>query len=178
MRKTLIDLVETVRGLRLSFSAKGEDRRVKLGIDPTALPSHLLAIHDALQAFDADGGVAFDDAEESGRLRKALDATFRWIRVQGLSTDEPLDLVAEALGSKKERRKAAYDILPAFAPQHVRKKKGWKPRLQLPADQFHVMRSIDDHRKFAADAQQVLMRIGDVAPIDEYPEPASPMMAR
>lgn len=176
MRKTLIDLVEAVRGLKLSFASRNDDRRVRVGIQASALPGHLLVIYDALEAFDADGGVTLDDAGEADRMRKALDATFRWIKTQGLSTDEPLDLVAEALGAKAEKKRASYDILPAFAPQHVRKKKSWKPRLSLPADQLHVMRSIDDHRKVAFDMQQVIMRIGDVAPIEEVETPA--LMAR
>ena len=168
MRKTFIDLVEAVRGLRLSRS-RGSDDRVTLGIEPAQLPRQLVAIHRALEAFDADGGVSLDDqTADAGKLRQALDATFRWIRTQGLSTDDPLDLVAEALGSKTDKKKrAAYDILPAFAPQHVRKK-SWKPKLSLPIEQLSVMRSIDDHRKVAAGMQEVIMRIGEVAPTEDY----------
>jgi hypothetical protein len=164
MRKTIVDLIEAVRGLGLSSVMRDGQRHLKVGVDPLAFQEALMRVSDALEAVDADSAPAAED--DAARMRAALDSTFRWIRLQGLSTEEPLALVAEALGQKGKKRQASYDILPAFAPQHKRKK-GWKPRLSLPRNQVATMRTIDDHRKAAADMDQVNLRMGAVLPAEE-----------
>jgi len=162
MRPAISRLVEAVRALRLSVSQDVEGRKLAIGVPKSSLTDHLIDIHDALAEFDADGAPEVVDAR---RMREALNEVFRWIKVQGLSIDEPAHLVADILGIEgKKKSNASYEILPSFAPKHVRKRKTWKPALTLPLDRMKTMRSISDHKKNAAVMEQVVDRMGVIIP--------------
>ncbi len=79
-------------------------------------------------------------------MKAGLEGVFRWIRLQGLSTDEPLEILAKAMG-KGERKRKALVAMPAFMPGFARKKP-WKPKFRVGGTgEFgdSVPRTIEDH---------------------------------
>lgn len=170
MKPSFSRLIEAVRGLKLVRARSGSAPAIRLGLHPDTVQPALGELFDALEGVDADGS-ATTDLDDPARLKEALNATFKWIRMQGLATDEPLALVAEALGTKAEKARKGYQILPAFAPEHVRKKT-WKPKLSLVGTEAEPMLTLADHRKNAARMGEVALKIDHIIPTDV--PPASP----
>lgn len=161
MRQAIHRLVEAARNLKLSVVDRN-GRHLVIGVQRDEMQERLLELHDALEQVDQDGAT---DVVDARRMREALDATFRWIKTQGLSIEEPVDIVAKVLGVEGTTKKdAGYEIMPSFAPQHERKRKGWKPVLALPGERLTTMRTISDHQKQAGKMDQVVDRMGAVAP--------------
>ncbi len=166
MRQAVVNLVEAVRGLCLARSSGGHG--VRIGLQPQALPPQLLALLDALEQVDRDGGAGED---ELAKVKAGLEGVFRWIKLQGLSTDEPLDILSQALGGKARRKPKALTVMPTFAPSYQRKK-AWKPKLNLARGIGDGLpSSLDDHRKAAFDMGEVAAKMGAAAP---RPVPAQP----
>ena len=126
MRPSLARLAEAARALRLTRHPGTHG--VRIGAPPAELPARLLALMEALEAVDADGAASLGEADPQ-KLSEGIDGVFRWIAAQGLSTDEPLAILAKAMG-KGAKRPAKLVPMPAFAPG-FRKKKSWKPKLGL-----------------------------------------------
>lgn len=162
MKQSVIKLVEAVRALRLSYTEAGNKRRVRLGIPAETVQDRLLDIHDALEAADADGAMLID-GEETERLNDALNGVFKWIRIQGLPLDEPLSIVADAIGLKRKKKAGAFTIMPSFAPAAVRKK-AWNPKMSAVGDDIDVMRTLAQHRRNAESMQLTTSRMGAAAP--------------
>lgn len=157
MRQAIHKLVEAVRSLKLSTVDRNGAEHLVIGLSREEMSDRLLDLHAALAAYDKDG-----DGEliEARRMREAIGEIFRWIKIQGLSVDEPLDIVARVLGAEERKKGGGYEIMPAFAPKHVRKRKGWKPQLALPGERLTAMRSLSDHQKLASTMDQVVDRMG------------------
>lgn len=174
VRKSVVDLVEAVRALNMRRAETGGVERVRIGLAAGEAEERFLALQKALEALDAEGGLAAESPAadtDASKLRTALDSVFRWIRLQGLPVDEPLEQVAEALGEGKRKKKAAgYQKLPVFAPNGFKKKMSWKPKMHIVGvlDMKGRM-SMSDHRARSADFQQVVMKMGAAAP-REAPE--------
>ena len=161
MRAAISRLIEAARGLKLSVTEEDRGRKLAIGVSRDELTERLIELHDALEAADADGAADMDPR----RTREAFNELFRWIRLQGLSIEEPAALVAATLGVEvKASASSGYDIMPSFSPRHERKKKGWKPTLTLPLERLRTMKSIGDHAKVANNMDQVVSKMGDAAP--------------
>ena len=166
MRQAVVNLVEAVRGLCLARASSGHG--VRIGLQPQALPPQLIAILDALEQVDRDGGHGED---ELAKVKAGLEGVFRWIKLQGLSTDEPLDILAQALGGKARRKPKALTVMPTFAPSYERKK-AWKPKLNLARGIGDGLpTTLDDHRKTALAMGEVASKMGAAAPRAEIPQP-------
>jgi hypothetical protein len=127
MRPSLAKLVEAARALRLTRHPNTHGLRI--GAPPAELPVRLLAVLEALEAHDAEGANASVLDADPAKVSEGIDAVFRWIAAQGLATDEPLALLAKAMG-KAGKRPGKLVPIPAFAPG-FRKKGSWKPKLGL-----------------------------------------------
>lgn len=156
MRQAVVNLVEAVRGLCLARS--GGAHGVKIALAPQALPPQLLLLLDAFEQVEREGGTAADD--ELAKVKAGLEGVFRWIKLQGLSTDEPLDILAQALGGKARKKPKSLTVMPTFAPS-FQGKKSWKPKLGLGRGIGDLApTSLDEHRKVASEMDQVTAKMG------------------
>jgi len=127
MRPSLAKLVEAARALRLTRHTGGHGLRI--GAPPAELPARLLAVLESLEAIDAEDGKANVLDADPQKVSDGIDAVFRWIAAQGLSTEEPLAILAKAMG-RPAKRPGKLVPIPSFAPGFTRKK-SWKPKLSL-----------------------------------------------
>lgn len=162
MKQSIFKLVEAVRALRLSYTEAEGKRRIRLGIPAEIVQDRLLDIHDALEEADADGALLIS-SDETERLNDALNGVFKWIRIQGLALDEPLTIVADAIGLKRKKKPGTYTIMPSFAPAAVRKK-AWNPKMSAIGDDIDVMRTLAQHRRNAENMHLTASRMGAAAP--------------
>lgn len=177
MRKDVVDLIEAVRGLGLTPTGEDGPRCIRIDGDAKAFPERLLAVAKALEAVDAKGGIAA--AEENVdlvKLKSAIDGVFRWIKLQGLKTDEPFDIIAQALGGTPRSKGKKLDTMPVFAMSY-RPKKKWKPQISLGRrlEDTKAPETLEEHRDQAAKMGEVLEKMGAAAPVlrerKEEPEP-------
>lgn len=173
MRQSVVHLVESVRALRLGRSEHEGKSQISFGIGQAELKDRLLDLVIALESLDADGGLkasadeitAQAEAGALARFREGLGGILRWIRMQGL--EEPAELVAEALGGTVQKRKSGYDMLPIFAPNGIKKRKTWKPTLNLGSLRHHGFKSLADHARAASGFQQVTTKLRAAAVITD-----------
>jgi len=157
MRQAVVNLIEAVRGLRLARSSGTHGVRIELGA--ADLAPNLLATLEALEAVERDGGDSVD--EELAKVKMGLEGVFRWIRLQGLDTDEPLEILARAMGGRPPRKHKAPASMPTFAPNFA-KRKQWKPKLSLAQGLgSDNPRTLEEHRKVAFVMDQVRASLGD-----------------
>lgn len=173
MRQAVVNLVEAVRGLRLVRSSGAHG--VRIALPPQELAPQLIEVLEALEAVEREG--ANPEESELAKVKVGLEGVFRWISLQGLSTDEPLEILAKALG-KGERKRKALVTMPVFAPGFARKKT-WKPKFRVGGTgEFgdSVPRTIEEHRKVAFVMDQIRNSLGSAVlpkpnPPDERPRP-------
>lgn len=177
MRKDVVDLIEAVRGLALVPTGESGPKCIRIEGDPKTFPDRLLAVAKALEAVDAKGAVsASDENVDLAKLKAAIDGVFRWIRLQGLKTDEPFDIIAQALGGAPRSKGKKLDTMPVFALT-FRPKKQWKPRVSLGRrlEDEKAPVTLEEHREQAAKMGEVIGKMGAAAPVvherKEEPEP-------
>ena len=128
MRKEAHALVQAVRRLGLSLTSKPAPRCVSVGIPAAEFPVRLADLRRALEALDAaEADEMSPTGEDAEKLRKGIDGVFRWIRLQGLDTAEPLQILTEALTGRKGRPPDKYEMLPKSTPYARRKSGSWQP---------------------------------------------------
>lgn len=169
MRKEIHDLIEAVRRLDIRISDGSLPGCVKLGGPAMDFPARLMEVQRALEAVDKAGGAdaALGDssvsadaaAAQAAQLRTAIDGVFRWMRVQGLDVSEPMEIVGDALEVPQGKRKKSYQTLPVFAPNGCKRRKGYRPKLNLlPA--YEDRDSLKDVRKHAYAIEQTEQIMG------------------
>ncbi len=181
MRREAHALVEAVRALRLALTGKPAPRCVTVGASATEFPERLAALQRALETLDATGGAldALGAPEDMEKLRKGVDGIFRWIKLQGLDTAEPLQILTEALTGRSGRRPERYEMLPKFTPYARRDDREWKPAFTLGSSIGGNPMSVsgmgpDDHRVLGRRMEQVSLKMGGVMPTG----PSTPRQAR
>lgn len=180
MRQSIVNLVEAVRGLKVARTGQPAPHCVRIGggdrESALEFPERLLALAEALEAFDRDGGAEAGDAELD-RIKQGLDGVFRWIKLQGLSTDEPLDIMAVALGGKARKKPKTLSLLPSFTPGFG-KRKTWKPKLSTAPrlDGSRSLETMAQHVELAAGMAEVVSKLGAAAPQIRVEDASSPGM--
>lgn len=173
MRKDIVDLIEAVRALSLVPTGEVGPRCVRIEGDPKLLPERLLAVAKALEAVDAKGAAAAtEESVDLGKLKSAIDGVFRWIRLQGLKTDEPFDIIAQALGGSAKSKGKKLETMPVFALT-FKPKKQWKPRVSLGKrlEDEKAPETIEEHREMATKMNEVISKMGAAAPMPSRDEP-------
>jgi hypothetical protein len=174
MRKDIHRLAEAVRALQIEPTGQSAPNCIRLAIVKEKLPEALLEAREALDAFDAAGGVtaAPPPTEDVAKLRQAIDGLLRYVKMRGLETDDAEDIVQSALGKSKKRRKRL-EPLPVFAPNGWKHRKKFKPTLRIALDNKSDMES--DARKM----RWVIDELGAAAaaPPDPASRPATPATA-
>ncbi len=173
MRKEIHRLAEAVRAMQIEPTGQAAPNCVRLGMAKEKLPEALLEAREALDAFDAAGGPAANEAapaEDAGKLRQAIDGLLRYIKMRGLDLDDAEDIVRSSLGKHKKRRKRL-EPLPIFAPNGWKRRKRFKPALKIASDS----QSLSDRESDVRKMRWVLDELGSAAarPMDPAARPAS-----
>ena len=153
MRPEGYDLVNSVRALGIELTDAPAPKCLKISVDPELFWMRLIDVKRSLDAFDKAGGVGSDidvpALPQDEKFKKALDAILRLYELQGGDMSQASNVVKDALGledaetpvtgvdndSKNEKKsKNNYVSLPVFAPNNIKKKKKYKPRINLLTD--------------------------------------------
>ena len=168
MRKEIVDLVEGVRSLKIARTGHPAPHCVKIGVPAPEFPVKLEELQAALERLDASGGLGRGvEDEDVSKLRDAVNGVFRWIRMQGLSADEPMRILSETLSGKPQKKQQAFEMLPKYAVTARKKKMKWKPKLSYEAElgDRHLSGSdLKSHAKLSADMQQTILKMGEIMP--------------
>lgn len=172
MRKDIHRLAEAVRALQIEPTGHPAPNCIRLVIAKETLPEALLEAREALDAFDAAGGASISSSptEDVAKLREAIDGLLRYVKMRGLEIDDAEDIVRNALGKSKKRRKKL-EPLPVFAPNGWKRRKKFKPTLRIGADSTTKSDVESDARKM----RWVIDELGPAAvnPADVAPRPTS-----
>lgn len=177
MRKEAHALVDAVRALGLALTGKPAPRCITVGIPAAEFSVGLARVQEALEALDRSGA-ASEDPEVVENMRKGIDGVFKWVRLQGLDTAEPLQILADALAGRASRRPAKYEMLPKLTP-FSRRKSNWKPKLHLGSELGgRAMSSFDRdaHAAYGREMAQAADKLGAVMP-RRAPEPVPEELA-
>jgi hypothetical protein len=140
MRPEIFDLIESVRALGIELTDAPAPKCLKITGDPNAFWAGLVTVQRSLEAVDRSGGTSTDiDTPEpsldSDKLRRALDGVLRLYELQGGNMDQAVNVVEEALAvtseAKTEKKGKQYAALPVFAPNGIKKKSSYSPRIRL-----------------------------------------------
>jgi hypothetical protein len=169
MRKEVVDLVEAARALKLTRTGEPGVRCVRIGVPSPEFPSKLETLQAALEAVDASGALKAGAGElDNDRMKSAIDSVFRWMKMQGIDTNDPLRILGEALAGKPAKSQGSYMPLPKFAPNVAKKKKKWNPQLKLGSDlgsnRDITAMTMGNHARMGADMAQVVLKMGAAAP--------------
>jgi hypothetical protein len=154
MRQEIYDLIDSVRGLGLELTDRDPPKCVRIKGDPADFWQRLERVQRALEDVDAsgslaDGSNAPEPKNDPEKLRAALDGVMRLFQLQGGNLQEAIDIVREKMGLEEgEKKKKGYNTLPFFAPDRIRKKSRYRPRLKLLPERPEDV-SFDDLRKMA-----------------------------
>jgi hypothetical protein len=154
MRQEIYDLIDAVRGLGLELTDRDPPKCVRIKGDPADFWMRLERVQRALEEVDSSGSLAEGaDAPEPRndpeKLRAALDGVMRLFQLQGGNLQEAIDIVREKMGVEEgEKKKKGYVTLPFFAPDRIRKKSRYRPRLKLLPERPEDV-TFDDLRKMA-----------------------------
>ncbi|MCS4089813.1 hypothetical protein [Rhizobium sp. BK176] len=183
MRQEAYDLIEAVRSLGIELNAAPGPKALKISTDADTFWARLVVVKRALDAFDRAGGTGIDvDAPApDDKLKKALDAVLRLYELQGGNMEQVFTVVQEALEvepvreDKAEKKKKGYVTLPVFAPNGIKKKATYSPRISLiPPMPGSV--SLDDLRRLGFDVSYVEAISGNTLASDPHernrPQPA------
>lgn len=184
MRPEVYDLVENVRSLGIELTSAPTPRCLKITTDPDTFWARLVDVQRSLEAVDRSGGVNSDiDApapdRDSEKLRKALDAILRLYELQGCNMEEAAHVIRaslelEKVEEKKTKKKGKeYVTLPVFAPNGIKKKGAYKPRISLIPEMPGSV-SMDGLRGMAFDVTYVENISGATLAVEEAPRRAPP----
>jgi hypothetical protein len=146
MRQEAYDLIEAVRSLGMEITGVTGPKAIRIATDADTFWSRLVHVKHSLDAFDRAGGTGMDleAPEPDEKLKKALDAILRLYELQGGNMTQATNVIQEALmvepeppsGEERDRKKkrAGYISLPVFAPNGIKKKNTYKPRINLIPD--------------------------------------------
>lgn len=171
MRKDIHRLAEAVRALQIEPTGQPAPNCIRLAIAKERLPEAMLEAREALDAFDAAGGASAtpQPTEDVIKLREAIDGLLRYVKMRGLEIDDAEDIVRNALGKSKKRRKKL-EPLPVFAPNGWKRRKKAKPTLRIGTDSISKSDVESDARKM----RWVIDELGPaaVSPADPASRPA------
>lgn len=176
MRQEIHEMVEAVRGLGIRLTGDPAPKCVRL-TDPTNFAEKLERLQRALESVDASGAMSEGDgpaapapSDDPIRLKDALDKLIRLFQVKGGNLDEADAIVRDSLGLEasedEAKRKKEHGTLPAFAPARMKRKKGFRPRLNLYPDRPGEA-SLNDLRKIVFDLGGTRAILGDTVPKNE-----------
>lgn len=142
MKQETYDLVEAVRALGIELTDAPVPRCLRITSDADTFWERLIAVRKALDAFDRAGGASKDvDAPKppEDAMKAALAALLRLYEAQGGNMDQAADLIREKIGGGKAggevgKKKDGPVPIPTFAPGSIKKKKHYKPRINLIPD--------------------------------------------
>lgn len=166
MRQDMHDLVDAVRGLGLELTDRDPPKCVRITGDPSDFWFRLERVQRALEAVDASGalsqgGEGLEPKNDPEKLKQALDGVMRLFQLKGGNLQEAVDIVQNALGVEDgEKKKKAYVTLPFFAPDSIKRKSRYKPRLKLLPERPEDI-TFDDLRKMAFEVSQTEELVGD-----------------
>jgi hypothetical protein len=175
MRQEAYDLIEAVRSLGIELNAAPGPKALRISTDADTFWSRLVTVKRALDAFDRAGSTSVDiDAPApDDKLKKALDAVLRLYELQGGNMEQVYTVVQEALEvepayeAKAEKKKKGYVTLPVFAPNGIKKKATYSPRISLiPPMPGSV--SLDDLRRLGFDVSYVEAISGNTLAADPH----------
>ncbi len=173
MKKELSDIVEAARSLGVVLTGRDGPGCVRISGAPDEFPARLMRLQVAVEAYDRSAG---GGAENDGAAAKAaLDALFRWMAEKNIDLREPMAVVEAARSSTQQgqKRKKGYVILPRFAPNGWKKRRGYKPKLRmLPDATEQKLKSMDAVKGYAFDCHAAAMMLGAVLP--RPPSPSQP----
>lgn len=154
MRQEIYDLIDAVRGLGLELTDRDPPKCVRIKGDPSDFWQRLERVQRALEEVDSsgslsDGSDAPEPRNDPEKLRAALDGVMRLFQLQGGNLQEAIDIVKEKMELEGgEKKKKGYVTLPFFAPNKIRKKGKYKPRLNLLPERPEDV-TLGDLRKMA-----------------------------
>jgi hypothetical protein len=175
MRQEAYDLIEAVRSLGIELTDAQSPKALKISTDADTFWSRLVMVKRSLDAFDRAGGtsVGIDAPSPDDKLKKALDAVLRLYELQGGNMEQVYSVVQEALeveptrDEKTEKKKKGYVTLPVFAPNGIKKKSTYSPRISLiPPMPGSV--SLDDLRRLGFDVSYVEAISGNTLASDPH----------
>ncbi|WP_327211024.1 hypothetical protein [Rhizobium leguminosarum] len=164
MRQEVYDLIDAVRALGLELTPE-EDRPVRVTGDRSEFPFRLEQLQMALEAFDSaeahsDGDDVPEPHNDPKRLKEALDGVMRLLQLAGGNLQDAVDIVQTKLGVESEKKKKGYETLPFFAPDRIRRRSRYKPRLRLLPERPEDV-TFDDLRKMAFEVGVTEKMVGD-----------------
>lgn len=165
MRQDIHDLVDAVRGLGLELTDKDPPKCVRITGDPSDFWLRLERVQRALEAVDSagahgEGNDGLEPKNDPEKLKQALDGVMRLFQLKGGNLQEAIDIVQNALGVEEgEKQKKGYVTLPFFAPDRIRRKSRYKPRLKLLPERPEDV-TLDDLRKMAFEVSQTEHLVG------------------
>lgn len=176
MKREFHELVEAVRALGIRLTGDPAPKCVRV-VDPGNFAQKLEQVQRALEALDSSGALAGDAAPEAPqpkddpkKLKEALDKVLRIYQLIGGNLEDVDAIVREtlALGPPEEeaKRSKEHSTLPAFAPARLKRKKGYRPRLNMYPDRPGEA-SFNDLRKIVYDLESTKAILGDTAPKNE-----------
>jgi hypothetical protein len=154
MRQEIYDLIDAVRGLGLELTDRDPPKCVRIKGDTSDFWQRLERVQRALEEVDSsgslnDGADAPEPRNDPEKLRAALDGVMRLFQLQGGNLQEAIDIVREKMGVEEgEKKRKGYVTLPFFAPDRIRKKSRYRPRLKLLPERPEDV-TFDDLRKMA-----------------------------
>lgn len=176
MRQEAYDLIEAVRSLGIEITAVPGPRSLRIATDADTFWSRLVNVKRALDAFDRAGGASTDlhAPPPDDKLKKALDAVLRLYELQGGNMEQVYTVVQEALEVEPERdqkaakkKKKEYVTLPVFAPNGIKKKSTYSPRISLIPPMPGTV-NLDDLRRLGFDVSYVEAISGNTLAADPH----------
>lgn len=164
MRQEVYDLVDAVRALGLELTPDG-DRPVRITGEKSEFVFKLEQLQMALEALDSadahsDGEDVPEPHNDPRRLKEALDGVMRLFQLVGGNLQDAVDIVQAKLGVEGEKKKKGYETLPFFAPDRMRRRSRYKPRLRLLPERPEDV-TFDDLRKMAFEVGVTEKMVGD-----------------
>lgn len=164
MRQEVYDLIDAVRSLGLELTPE-EERPVRVTGDRSEFPFRLEQLQMALEAFDAaeahsDGDDVAEPHNDPKKLKEALDGVMRLFQLVGGNLQDAVDIVQTKLGVEAEKKKKGFETLPFFAPDRMRRRARYKPRLRLLPERPEDV-TFDDLRKMAFEVGLTEKMVGD-----------------
>jgi hypothetical protein len=129
MRKELAHLIATVRDLGIRATGRPSPNCISVGAPTEGFPDRLLALAEALDAYDGAEAAKpaqhelFDDPE---KLRRGFNAILRFMEVRGYDVEGAMDAAAGAMELRRKSRGVLKPV-PIFSPRAWRKDKAFDP---------------------------------------------------
>jgi len=175
MKREVLNLVDAARNLGIRLTGRPAPKCVRIP-DPANFAEKLEELQRALEALDASGALAGDlespspEAKDDPRkLREALDRVMRMYQMQGGNLEDLNEVVRDALDLAPEeegKKRKEHNTLPAFAPARLKRKKGYRPRLNVYPDRPGEA-SLNDLRKIVHEIENTERILGDTRPRNE-----------